>query len=328
MQLIFMRKGSLKQFRDILVYAECDDAECLAQVVSVAAAHGAAVTVCEIVEPPLRTPDSRGVVEQVSKLRSARAHQRLRRICDHFSGHMVIDYAVYVGVPFLSIVNQVVEQDFDLVVHISDPVQLEAGSGLNATSMHLMRKCPCTVWALHPGRPDESGNVVLALDRELAEEVTRAEAFAITMAETALSLAAARAGELHVIHAWQPYGVELLDDPEMVLSESDRKFYQRQQRGSSEVWFKRIYQRIESLAPEGLSVYPHLVQGAPVPVVHAAVEENAAGLLVLGTVGTSANPGVLIGPTSESILASAGTGVLTLKPPGFVSPLTMGQARA
>ena len=41
----------------------------LAQVVAVAAAHGAAITVCEVVEPPPQTLDSRGVVERVSKLR-------------------------------------------------------------------------------------------------------------------------------------------------------------------------------------------------------------------------------------------------------------------
>ena len=58
--------------------------------------------------------------------------------------------------------------------------------------------------------------------------------------------------------------------------------------------------------------------------VHQIVDEIAAGMLVLGTVGTSANPGVLIGATTESVLASCGTPVLALKPPGFVSPLTLG----
>ncbi|MFK7830594.1 MAG: universal stress protein [Congregibacter sp.] len=313
----------VQQFRDILVYAEFNDAACLAQVVDIAAAHGAAITVCEIVEPAPRKHDPRGVIERVSKLRWSLAFQRLRRICDHFSDHTVIDYSVFTGVPFVTITEQVLQQDFDLVVHISERVQESTGIGLNATGMHLMRKCPCTVWAMHPQRPAESANVLLALDRELADETTTAEAFAITLAESAVALAAARGGELHVIHAWRPYGYELLETSELALKKGELDFYRKQQRRDSEQWFKRIKQRIESIAPEELVVHAQLVEGSPVPVVQQAVTETAAGMLVLGTVGTSANPGVLIGATTESILTGCGTSVLALKPPGFVSPLML-----
>ncbi len=313
----------MKQFRDILVYAEIDDADCLSQVVAVARAHGAAITVCEVVEAPPRVQDSRGVVERVSKLRWSRAFQRLRRICDHFSEHMVIDYSVFTGVPFVTITEQVVQQDFDLVVHISEPVQAQTGIGLNATGMHLMRKCPCTVWALLPEREAHENTVVLALDRELAEETTAAEAFAITLAESALALAEARGAVLHVVHAWQPYGSELLEDPELDLKAAEREEYRLQQRKNSEQWFRRIVQRIESLAPEAVTIVPHLGEGRAVPIVTAALEQTSAAMLVLGTVGTSANPGVLIGATTESILSACGTPVLALKPPGFVSPLTL-----
>lgn len=313
----------MKQFRDILVYAELNDADCLAQVVDIARAHGAAITVCEIVDPPPKQHDTRGIVERVSKLRWSLAFQRLRRICEHFAEHTVIDYSVFTGVPFVVITEQVLQQDFDLVVHISERVQESTDIGLNATGMHLMRKCPCTVWAMHPQRPAESANVLLALDRELAEGTTVAEAFAMTLAESAVALAAARGGELHVIHAWRPYGYELLDDPALALSATELEFYRAQQRRDGEQWFKRLKQRIESIAPEDLLVNSRLVEGSAVPVVQQAVEETAAGMLVLGTVGTSANPGVLIGETTESILAGCGTSVLALKPPGFVSPLVL-----
>lgn len=311
----------MKQFRDILVYAETDDLACLEQVVSVARAHGAAITVCEIVEPPPEMQDSRGVIERVSKLRWSRAFQRLRRICDLFSSHTVIDYSVFTGVPFVTITEQVVQQDFDLVVHISDPVQVASGIGLNATGMHLMRKCPCTVWALHPARQSHSSDVVLALDRELASGTRVAEAFAMTLADAALGLAQTRNGNVHVIHAWQPYGVELLEDEALELSDSERQVYLQQQRADSEQWFKRVVQRIESVADDPLRVKPHLVESHAVPAVEEMVSQTKAGMLVLGTVGTSANPGVLIGATTESILSSIGTPVLALKPPGFVSPL-------
>jgi nucleotide-binding universal stress UspA family protein len=315
----------VKQFRDILVYAEIDDEACLSQVVAVAAAHSAAITVCEIVEPVPSGQDIRGVVERLSKLRRARALQRLRRIVDRFAEHTVIDYSVFTGVPFVTLTEQVVQQDFDLVVHISEPVQVAEGIGLNATGMHLMRKCPCTVWALHPERSEHGNDVMLALDRELAAGTTAAESFAITLAETGLALASARAGDLHVVHAWQPYGFDLLEDPSLGLDASDRAAYLRQQQSDNEQWFRRIIQRIESLAPDDVRVMSELVRGPAVSTVQERVEAHAAGMLVLGTVGTSANPGVLIGPTTESILAGCGVPVLAIKPPGFVSPLMLGR---
>lgn len=311
----------MTQFRDILVYAELDDAECLAQVVEVARRHSAAITVCEIVEPPPKTQDSRGVVERVSKLRWSRAFQRLRTICEHFSEHMVIDYSVFTGIPFVTITEQVMEQDFDLVVHISERVQATSDTGLNATGMHLMRKCPCTIWAMHPTRSGESANVILALDRELATESKAAEAFAMTLAESAVTLAVARGGDLHLVHAWEPYGAELLDDAALDLSDRDASFYRTQQRRDNEDWFRHITQRVQSIAPEDLRVVPKLIEGPAVAAVPDAAVAVEAGMLVLGTVGTSANPGVLIGATTESILATCGTSVLALKPPGFVSPL-------
>ncbi|WOJ95488.1 universal stress protein [Congregibacter brevis] len=313
----------MKQFRDILVYAESDDQACLEQVVAVARAHGAAITVCEVVEPAPEMQDSRGVIERVSKLRWSRAFQRLRRICDLFASHTVIDYSVFTGVPFVTITEQVVQQDFDLIVHISEPVQMASGIGLNATGMHLMRKCPCTVWALHPMREAHSKDVVLALDREIASGTRAAEAFSMTLAEAALGLAQTRDGDVHVLHAWQPYGAELLDDAALELSDSEQQVYRKQQQSDSEQWFKRIVQRIESIAEDPLRVKAHHVEGMAVPTVEGLVKHTDAGMLVLGTVGTSANPGVLIGATTESILAGGSIPVLALKPPGFVSPLML-----
>lgn len=313
----------MKKFRDILVYAEIDDADCIAQVVRLARAHGAAITVCEVVEPPPRAKDARGVVARISKLRAARASRRLRNLCAQFADE-ILDFSVFDGAPYLVITQQVLTQNYDLVVHISEPLHEGAGAGLNATGMHLMRKCPCTVWALHPARSPDRADVVLALDREVAGETTAADAFALTLAESAMSLAVAGGGELHLVHAWRPYGDELLGDPELRLAVAEQDLYRRHQRKDTESWFRRITQRLESIAPDELAVHSRLVEGPSVPSVLDTVDEARAGTLVLGTVGTSANPGVLIGLTTESILAACESSVLVLKPPGFVSPLARG----
>lgn len=312
----------MKPFSDILVYAEVDDSNCLEQVVKVAAAHGAAITVCEVVPPAPRGTDSQGIVERVSKLRWTQAFRRLRRIVDHFSGHMVIDYSVFTGEPFIAITEQVVEQDFDLVVHISDPVQGDSERGLNPTGMHLMRKCPCAVWALHPQEEVTAPSpIILAVDREPGDDAGSAEAFVMTLAERALAMASATGSELWLMHAWSPFGVDLLEDEELGLNEDDRSRYRQEQADSSAQWFRRVCQAIDGIAPEGVKVRSQLIEGDPISMVRESAEKQRPSMLVLGTVGTSANPGVLIGETTESILAQSGMSVMTLKPPGFVSPL-------
>jgi hypothetical protein len=254
--------------------------------------------VCQVVPAPPQIPDSRGVIERLSKLRWSRAFQKIRAVCAHFPEHMMIDYSVFIGEPYVAITDQVLEQGFDLVVHISEPAQAATAVGLNATGMHLMRKCPATVWSLHPSDAPQSKDVVLALDRELAAQATAADAFSLSLAEAAISVAQARGGCLHVVHAWQPYGSELLSDLELGLSHADIAFHSKQQSSATEQWFRRLVQRIESLAPEGLELKPRLLQGDVLQRLSELLETVTPGVMVLGTVGTSVNPGVLIGATT------------------------------
>jgi len=44
----------------------------------------------------------------------------------------------------------------------------------------------------------------------------------------------------------------------------------------------------------------------------------------MGTVGRTGIPGLIMGNTAESILNNIGCSVLAVKPPGFVSPVTLG----
>lgn len=65
--------------------------------------------------------------------------------------------------------------------------------------------------------------------------------------------------------------------------------------------------------------------GDPTGTSYSAIRNSGLRLPIrISTVGTSANPGVLIGVTTESILAACDISVLVLKPPGFVSPLARG----
>ena len=51
--------------------------------------------------------------------------------------------------------------------------------------------------------------------------------------------------------------------------------------------------------------------------------ELGVGLIVMGTVSRSGVAGLLIGNTAEEILRQVDCSVLTVKPDGFVTPVTL-----
>jgi len=76
-----------------------------------------------------------------------------------------------------------------------------------------------------------------------------------------------------------------------------------------------------------LDAYPydkrtvHLVKGQAGDVIPDLTESLEVDLVVLGTVGRTGVPGLLIGNTAEKILNALDCSVFTLKPEGFETPI-------
>jgi nucleotide-binding universal stress UspA family protein len=67
----------------------------------------------------------------------------------------------------------------------------------------------------------------------------------------------------------------------------------------------------------------HLPKGDPIPAITDLVKDLEVDLLVMGTVCRTGIPGFIIGNTAEQILAKVECSTLTVKPLGFVSPVTL-----
>jgi nucleotide-binding universal stress UspA family protein len=67
----------------------------------------------------------------------------------------------------------------------------------------------------------------------------------------------------------------------------------------------------------------HLLRGSPSREIPALAKRLEADLVVMGTVGRSGIPGLLMGNTAETILYQLDCSVLAIKPPGFVSPVAV-----
>ncbi len=307
----------MRKFRNILVYAESATAESLEGVIELAREHEAALSVCDVIDPPPAVPDPDGVLAHLKTVSMQLAYERLSALCAPYSRQIAIDYTVLTGTPFLAVTEQVMMQDFDLVVHISDTGK---HGGLNPTGMHLVRKCPCPVWSL-PGVPVfRPRNIVLAVDRNLGDSSARTSAMALAQASMAASVAAGDAIRLHVVHAWQPFAEGLLEHARSGLSEAEIEACVLAQDDDHQQWLGELGDKLRQEAP-GCSVETYLRRGEVTDVVPELARETGAELIVMGTIGTSDVPGVLIGTSAEGILSTTRIPVLALKPLGFKSPL-------
>ncbi len=72
-----------------------------------------------------------------------------------------------------------------------------------------------------------------------------------------------------------------------------------------------------------IAVTLHLPKGRARSVIPSLAAELNVDLMVMGTVGRTGIPGLIIGNTDESVLSRIHCSVLAVKPPGFATPVTL-----
>jgi nucleotide-binding universal stress UspA family protein len=85
----------------------------------------------------------------------------------------------------------------------------------------------------------------------------------------------------------------------------------------------RLRERIGGEAYEYLSPRYHLIQGSAKQVIPQTAVSVEADLVVMGTLARAGVSGFFIGNTAETILEQLRCSVLAIKPPGFISPVTL-----
>ena len=102
------------------------------------------------------------------------------------------------------------------------------------------------------------------------------------------------------------------------LARKDPRVFDMALRADAEQGVERI------VADTGIPVaaeHRHFPQGAARTVIADFAAKAGIEALVLGSVGRSGLPGLVIGETAEAILQRVACAVLVVKPDGFVSPV-------
>lgn len=310
----------MKRFREILVLVSPDPeaAEVIARAEELAARNRGRITLYDVVPELGERYRSLNHVGSPIDVQQLLVDARRRELEELAGRVMTVDIrvAVDVGVRFLLAVRRVLDYNHDLI--ITTPDQDGTGLGLrgDATTLHLLRKCPVPVWVDDPrtwGRRD-----VLVAVGQFAEG-GEIDSLNRTLMELGSSLAQIQRGELHVVHAWRFEGEQLLSRGRGRLRAGALDAFVAAERTAAE-------KRLETLGDEfdasGSGVQWHLVHGRPATVIADIVDKVSPGVVVMGTLARAGLPGLIIGNTAERLLGDLQASLIAVKPPGFISPVT------
>jgi nucleotide-binding universal stress UspA family protein len=256
--------------------------------------------------------------------------EQLNALVETFSQQMNIETKVLTGTPFLQIIYEVLRNGHDLV--IKTPARVEWMDRIfGSDDMHLLRKCPCPVWMISQDTPKSYQNIMAAVDigsQQDPDDVIKANhALNQQILEMAGSVAVSDLAKLHIVHAWYAYGESLMHSPFVTLSKAQIREYTHETHNIQKKKLDVLLDQV-SIDETGkllgfLKPEKHLIKGFPNKAIPEFAKEIKADLIVMGTIGRTGIPGLIIGNTAEDILNQINCSVLAIKPPGFVSPVTL-----
>lgn len=322
----------MSQFKRILYVSEPAVSQELAfaRAVSLAINNQAELTVIDVMPPPFISvhlpPEAPSLAELKANLVAER-YNVLQSLTEPYSQDSQITLTVVEGKCFLEVIRAVLRDGHDLVIKPAEnPDFMERLFG--SDDMHLLRKCPCPVWLI---KADEKPNyrcIMAALDFDPGEQASIEQGPNPQIIELATSLAGLDFTELHFVHAWNAPGEMLFqvwsDTPEtssVSYTEGERARHQ----AVMDALDHAIHERVGDKAYDYLSPQFHLRQGPAPRVIPAMAKQLQADLVVMGTLGRTGISGLIIGNTAEAILDQLTCSVLAIKPPGFVSPVTLAE---
>lgn len=237
---------------------------------------------------------------------------------------MTVDTRVDIaaGVPFLSVIERVHQFGHDLVITAPDRSQSSRGLRSATTTLHLLRKSPCPVWVDDPkswGLTD-----ALVAIGPLPEDGT-VDPLNQTLMELGTSLARMQGGSVHLVHAWQLLGENIMRTGRVRLPEAEVDQLVEEERLRAEEAFARIGETVDV---DGIQVHRHLRHGDAGDVIAEISAEVEPGVVVMGTLARTGLSGLIIGNTAERLLGEVDSSVMAVKPPGFESPVGRALAAA
>jgi len=324
----------MKRFKNILCIVNTDMQDTIAveHAVKLAKRNQASLTVVEVIDevPPNTTLFERTMSSIDLQAEIIAEHQnRLKALILPYGQKIDIKTKVLTGILFLEIIYDVLRNEHDLVFKTTDSGVL-LNRVFGSDDMHLLRKCPCPVWLVKPESPKAYRKILATVDVDddhPSEELHTRHLLNHQILEMASSLALSECAELHIIHAWLAIyeGTmrgAFISRPEEEVASYVEEVKQQHVKNMNALMSETI-DKLGQDALEYLKPKKHLLKGDPRKIIPAFTKEIKADLVVMGTVARTGLSGFFMGNTAETILNQLDCSVLAIKPPGFVTPVTL-----
>jgi len=318
----------MKRFKSILAVVTEDSLTDVAldRAVALAKANEAALTLVDVIDAEpgelaklmatisgRRGPEIEDDVIAYHRDRLGKLAERVR------SAGVEVTEAVLQGSPFVEVIRMVLREGHDIV--IKGATAAAHGRGvMRGFDMHLLRKCPCPVWMLMGPEDDNFNKIVATVDPEPTGDAARDKLDRLVM-DLATSLGERDGAEVHALHAW------FLQEEQALRHGRYTKAFS----GEVEILVSREEEAARARVATLMADYPQVdaanikvIKGNPGDVIADYAADEAADVIVMGTVGRTGLSGFIMGNTAETILNRVRCAVIAVKPEGFVSPVTLG----
>jgi len=321
----------MKRFSNILLItdADTDDAQAAQRAITLAKNNQADLTICAVVDSVSAETQMAITAVTPKELRDivvAEKHAKLDEIINTFADkEIAVKAKVLVGKPFIEIIRQVLGASYDLVIKSAEGASSLKNSLFGSTDMHLMRKCPCPVWIIKSNEHTHYRRILAAVDQDPEEAVK--DILNRQILEMSTSLALAEFSELHIVHAWGLFAEDFYCSSRTSLSNAEFDAMVAAEASARNRWLENLVNtygaKVGADMVDYLKPQLHVIKGDAKYVVPMKARELDVDLMIMGTVGRTGIAGFFMGNTAENILNQIDCSVLTVKPPGFVSPITL-----
>ena len=325
----------MKRFKDILCTVE-PGKECklaLERAVTLAENNQAKLTVITVVpsiSAGIGMPEG-GPISTELQAATVNSHkQELENLVEPYRQRIKIETRVLIGTPFLEIIREVLRNAHNLVIKCPESLNW-LDRLFSSDDKHLLRKCPCPVWMVRPQTGESFDHILAAVDVDdsyPSEELKTRQALNGMVMELAGSLAMSEFAQLHVAHAWEVIGESALRHGAFTqLPEDEVNAYVNQVFQHHAQLLDTLMKEVSAKLSQDVIDYIKPQLNMPKGSARKVIPELAKGLqvdcIVMGTVARTGVPGLFMGNTAETILDQLECSVLAIKPPGFVTPVTL-----
>ena len=256
--------------------------------------------------------------------------QELENLVEPYRQRIKIETRVLIGTPFLEIIREVLRNAHDLVIKCPESLDW-LGRLFSSDDKHLLRKCPCPVWMVRPQTGELFDHILAAVDVDDSyppEELETRQALNSMVIELAGSLAVTEFAQLHVAHAWEAIGEGIMRHGIFMQQPEDEvnayvEQVQRHHEQLLDALMKEVSSKLGREAIDYIKPQLHMPKGAARKVIPELANELQVDCIIMGTVARTGVPGLFMGNTAETILDQLECSVLAIKPPGFVTPVTL-----